>query len=115
MRKVLPGILLVDCGGIPKMYRIVSQLMRQIIVNVPALSFPKLVAIADADRFGIETLFTKVDEYIKTPCKAHNLEFTVTQTGERVSLRETKKNRAIGIECQLVPESLESQTYKLNS
>lgn len=104
------GVLIVDCEGIPKIYRIICRLMRQIIVNLP-LPFPRLVAIGDSDRFSSQALSDNIRSYLVTPCKAHNLQFAVTQTNGWVSLTESTRDRLLKIDCQTIPESLEIQIY----
>jgi len=111
IRRLFRGVLMVDCEGAPKLYRIIIKLMRQIIVNLP-LPFPRLVAIGDSDRFSIGALLEKMSFYLNTPCKAHNLQFDIRQTNSSVSLSEATKNRLLEIDCHIVPESLEIQIYE---
>jgi hypothetical protein len=110
LRKMFVGVLIVDCGGIPRIYKIISKLMRTIIVNLP-IPFPRLVAVGDSDRFSVEEVCQYLALYVTSPCKDHCLSFSITSSASSVSLAEFTKNRLLGIPCHLVPVNLETQIY----
>jgi len=111
VREMFLGILIVESGGIPRIYKVISRLMRQIIVNL-SLPFLKLVAVADSDRFSVEALCNDVSIYLRTPCKSHRLEFGVNFVNSSVTLEESTKERTLEILCHVVPENLEEQLLR---
>jgi len=109
VRRLSPGIMLLDCQGATHLFPAAKILMRQMI-NIGRSPYRELLMIADSDvNLSVNELAREIDNYVHAHCKTHTLSFNVGCDGNKVTLTEPSKERSLSVQLHLVPDSLEAQ------
>ncbi|MEM2023212.1 MAG: hypothetical protein QXG69_00310 [Candidatus Caldarchaeum sp.] len=101
-------ILITAGGGVPKIFQRTAKLQRQ---PLGEKRNPPIILIADSDREPFKSLKTELENYVNTPCKAHNVQplVNVMMDGHTLELKDGKSDRAVRVSVFAVPQNLEQQ------